>query len=114
MDDDAQLAPLRIEAEDTVFSTFQVEGISSASGEEVLKFAGTESDEVGTLTLAVDTLTGFMPGEYDVVVATFDMLFAGGQAATTFSVELTEETTTNGAAVMIEPVPLEKLFLGTS
>ncbi len=103
VDDDSQLSPLRIEAEDTAFSTFQLEDLNAASGGQVLKFLGSEIGEGGISTLSLDTLTGFLPGEYDVVLSTFDMLFAGRQAATTFSVELNEDATI-GEIVLRNPL----------
>ena len=103
VDTKAYLSPLRIEAEATTYSSFQLEDLSAASGGQAVKFGGSEVNEVGTLTLSTGALAGFLPGEYEVVLATFDVLFAGGQSETTFNVELNADTTI-GNIILREPL----------
>lgn len=108
VEDSVQPLPLLIEAESTSYTTYQLESLTAASGGQVLKFGGSEVGEVGVSTIALDTLTGFTPGEYDVSIGTFDMLFSGGQSATTFSVEL------NGEALIGSELSLRNAFVADS
>lgn len=79
---------LRIEAEDTLYSDYQVENITVASGGQALKVSGNDPTSVSVSTITLDDLTGFTPGIYDVVISTFDQLFSNVSVGTSFRAEL--------------------------
>ncbi|MGF1566480.1 MAG: Calx-beta domain-containing protein [Nodosilinea sp.] len=88
--EDGSLSPtsILIEAEDTVYSGYQLETIIAASGGQALRPTGHDLENVGLSTLAVDNLTGFAPGEYDIVIGALGVLSPGGLDDTTLSLEL--------------------------
>ncbi len=99
---------LIIEAEDVSYTGFQPDTLSAASGGQALRFGGGEAGEVGMLTLEIDAITGFTPGEYDISVKSFDMLFPGGQASTTFSVTLNDDVVSVGD-IALRTTPISNL-----
>ncbi|NEP60081.1 MAG: hypothetical protein F6K31_24260 [Symploca sp. SIO2G7] len=81
-----------IEAEATEFTNYQLKTLTAASGKQVLELGGSETDEVGGVNIDLDTLMGFSPGEYAIVLGTFDWLVPVGQSTTTFSATLNGTT----------------------
>lgn len=82
--------PITIEAETlTDFSGFNLENLGVASGGQALSLSDPPLNEVGTVTLAVDDITGFSPGVYNIDIGTFDE----GDGEAGFTLEL------NGAEV---------------
>ena len=73
-DDDQPLSVITIEAEDVADVTnYRIENSSVASGGSMLSFRGAPSDEIGSVNLAVDSLTGVVLGQaYDIQLGTFD------------------------------------------
>lgn len=87
-DSSSRPTALRIEAEDTLYSAYQLENVSLASGGRALRVDGDDLHEGSVSTIAFKDITGFEPGVYDIVVGTFDQFFSGGQVGTAFKVEL--------------------------
>lgn len=80
--------PIRMEAEDTLYSIFQNENNPFASGGQVLRLGGDDPNEVGNALFSFNDLTGFTPGVYNIVLGTYDQLLENGEPEKTFSFEV--------------------------
>lgn len=100
----AQLPSFRVEAENLSYTTYNLESLTAASGGKALMFGESAPDEVGAVTIDVDSLTGLVPGEYDISIGTFDVLFPGGQPAPTFSITLNESILPLGEIALRPPI----------